>query len=179
MKNYSFYSFIVFSFILLLVFVAVLPKYRELNDIRQKILVKEGELLSQENYLKEVQRISEELKKRKDSLEKIEAALPKSPRLSELLNFLQKAASQSGLVLDQIRTEVFPSSEMGKNIGVAQIGVALKGDYQGFKQFVSLVEKSDRLIEITNIDLTFSEKEKIFGFDLIIKVYFINENPIY
>lgn len=168
MRNYPFYIIVCLSLSLLLLFNLVLPGHRNLSFLRGEILKKEFELQSQEEYFQRLQEVSEELKKEEDSLLKIESALPPNPALPELLNFIQKAASQSGLTLENISPTLVASA---KEIKETKINLILIGDYLGLKSFLSIVERSARLVEIENIYFSYPTRGGPFNFNLTIMVH--------
>jgi len=158
----------------------VWPKYQDFIDLRKKIEGKKIELKTQANYFEDLQKISKELKKYQSQISKIDSALPEKISLPEVLNFLQKISSQSGLLLKnisptKIALEVEKPKEeeikiiKGPGIKETKINLSLTGDYPSFKNFLSLLEKSARLFEIESISLS-SDKEGL-NFDLKIKVY--------
>lgn len=168
MKNYPFYIVIFFSLSFFLIIFLIFPKYQNLNSLKKEIFEKEDELSSQEKYFETLRETSEELKKYEDSLSKVDTALPKNPSLPELLNFIQKTSSQSGLSLKGISPAV--TSPLEGEIKETRINFLLVGSYSDFKNFLSILEKSARLIDIENFSFS-SPKEGQFNFNLAIKVY--------
>lgn len=149
------------------------PKYQGLKNLEFKIAQKESELKSQEEYLTNLRNISQELKQYQDNLLKIDSALPDGPSLPSLFNFLQKACSQSGLVLGDIGSVVV-SSQKESDIKEFHIGLSVSGSYTALKNFLYVLENSVRLIEVENIYFN-SEKKEPFSFNLAIKVHSYSE----
>jgi Tfp pilus assembly protein PilO len=90
--------------------------------------------------------------------------------LPELLNFFQKTASQSGLILEEV-SPIEASSGEEKDIKTTRVNITLKGYYFDFKNFLLIVEKSARLIEIENIYFSSDELEELFTFELSARVH--------
>jgi len=172
MTKYPIYIIVSLLLSFLLIFFFVWPKFQELSSLKEKISVKRSELQSQEKYFQELEKTSEELKKYETSLSNIDSALPQNPLLPELLNFLQKASSQSGLSLKSISSPSTASGEAEK-IKETRISLVLVGSYSDFKNFLSVLEKSARLIEVENLSFFIKEiKEKgPIDFNLATKVY--------
>ena len=170
MRNYSFYILIAAALALLIIFTLVFPKYRNLDYFKKEILIREAELQSQEEHLQDLSGTLKEIEEKKESIAKIESALPEDPSLPDLLNFFQKAASQSGLILEEVSPETIRSSEEG-GIKDTLVDLVLKGTYFDFKNFLSLVEKSARLIEVNNTSFEASESGDLLTFELSIKVH--------
>ena len=170
MRNYSLYILVTAALALLLIFTLVFPKYRTLDNFKKEILIREAERQSQEEHLQELLGTLEEIEEKKESIAKIESALPRDPSLPELLNFFQKAASQSGLILEEVSPKAIRSGEE-EGIRNTLVNLVLKGTYFDFKNFLSLVEKSARLIEVNNISFEYSELGDLLSFELSIKVH--------
>ena len=170
MRNYLPYIIIAFALSALMVFVLVLPKYENFNVKKQEIFAKESELKSQEDYFQKVQRISKEIKSYPDSILKIESALPQSRSVPELLDFFQKIASQSGLSMNKVDL-AFVASDFEEEVMTTETNISLKGDYSGLKNFLSVAEKSARLIEIEDVSFSYPEKGTVFTFSLKIRIY--------
>lgn len=170
MKKYLLYFAICFVSSLLLGLTLIWPKAGKLSALREEIALKELNLLSQENYFKDLTAISEEVKKYESSLSKIDSALPQKFSLPDILNFIQTASSQSGLSLKTVSPTLSAPSQEEKEIKKKIINVVLTGDYGSFKNFLSILENSSRLIEVENIAFDYS-KEGAYNFNLTIAVY--------
>jgi Tfp pilus assembly protein PilO len=169
MKNYLFYITIFFLGSILLIFFLIFPNYQNLTFLKKEISEKEVEFSSQEKYFQDLQNIAQELKKHETDISKIDSALPTGLSLPELLNFIQMKASQSGLALKGVSpATIIPAGEKGLN--EIRVNFILIGNYSDFKNFLSILEKSARLIEIENISFS-SPEEGPFTFNLTIKVY--------
>lgn len=167
----------------------IYPKSQDLAILRKQVKEKEAELESLKAYFADLQDISQELQKYQSQLSKIDSALPEKSSFPEILDFIQKSASQSGLLLIEIgqivttrRTEEVPPEEIPpegaeevpkevktSRIKETRINLKLIGDYASFKNFLPLLEQSARLFEIEN--LSFSSTEKGLDFNLVIKTY--------
>ena len=170
MKNYSFYIVIFIFISVFLLFFLVVPKYQYLISLNEKVSETRFDVESQERYFQGLSETSQELKKYETSLLKISSALPRQSSLPELLNFLQKASSQTGLSLAGLSPFSTGPAKEGK-LGETKLNLAVVGSYSAFKDFISVLEKSSRLIEVDNISFS-SPKEGLFTFNLSIKVYF-------
>ena len=170
MRNYSLYILISAALSILLIFTLLFPKYRTLDYLKKEILSKDTELQSQEENLQYLLEISRAIKEREESISKIESALPNKPSLPELLNFFQKAASQSGLILEEVSPSLTSSGEE-EEIRTTLVSFALKGNYSDFKNFLSIVEKSARLIKVNTISFSYPEEENLVTFNLSTAVY--------
>lgn len=169
MRNEQLYTLIFFFISILVIILLILPHYQSLSFRKQRIAELETDLKNQENYFREIKEVAANLKKYEDSLLKIDSALPSNPSLPELLNFIQKTSAQSELLLLKIGS-ISTTPLPGSRVKETRIALALTGDYPNFKKFLSVLEKSARLIEVENISFLSPEKG-LFEFNLIIKVY--------
>jgi len=171
---------IIIGLILLLFFgiAVVFPKYQNLNLLQLKVKEKEAVLQSEKEYFSSLDEISEKLKKYEESLSKINSALATEPRLPALFDFLQTAASQNGLVLKKIDPALSGSlkGELAKEgwnpkIREIRINLQVSGSYPSFKNFLSTIERTSRMIELESISFSALEEVGPIDFNLRIKVY--------
>jgi Tfp pilus assembly protein PilO len=156
----------------------VFPKYQNLSLLQSKVEEKEAILQSEKEYFSSIGDVSEKLKGYEEGLSKINSALATEPGLPDLLNFLQTAASENGLVLKKI-APTLPSSlkeelvRQGWSPEIKETGVNLTvaGYYPSFKSFLSALEKTARMIELESISFSASEEAGPIDFNLRIKVY--------
>jgi len=163
---------------LLLVIGFTFPKYQNLKLLGAKVKEKGAELQIEKKYFSEIDEAKEKLKKFEQELSKIDSAIPADPYLPSLCNFLQIAASQNGLVLKKIMPsltsslkEEFVKEGFSSEIKETGMNLTVAGDYPAFKNFLSNLEKTARMIEIESISFSGSEKTATIDFNLRIKVY--------
>ena len=168
MKRYFNIIIVFIAVILVLLSSSVFKKYETLNLVRGQISIKEDELQYQEEYFQKLKSISDRLQENKDSLLKIESALPENPQIPELLAFIQKSTSQSGLMLGDVN---LGSMSTENNINKTKVNFLMVGDYIGLKKFISLIENSSRLTDITSIHFSYPEEGELFKFNLKITAY--------
>jgi len=153
----------------------VSPKKEALNLSQKKVEEKMAEIQNNEEYFLNLSKISEELKNYTLNLSKIDFALPEDPELPLLFDFLQRSSSQSGLVLTDVNCLTLTSSvkteEYPSEIKETELKLTVSGPYSSFKNFLSILEKSARLIEIESLSFSTAPEEKSIKFDLQIKVH--------
>ena len=144
------------------------PKYQDFVVLEKQVEAKENQLQSKQEYLSNLSQNSEQLKKYEEKLLVINTALPTTLSLPSLFDLLQKTASQNGLIIKDMDSSCVTNLE-----GIQDIKVDLKaiGSYSSFKNLISVLEKSARMIEIESFSFSTPEKEEIFDFVLTIKAY--------
>ena len=150
----------------------VLPKYESLKLKMSERGIKEANLENKSEYYKKVSEISNELKNYSEELSKIDSALSQEISLPLIYDFFQKEASESGLVL---KGENFDSSSVSKESFAQKeyrFNLELSGSYPAFKNFLAILEKSAKIIEVENISFTSPSKgDSAFSFGVSVKFY--------
>ena len=163
---------VVFLFLTLAMGIGLIwPKYQELKFSEQRNEEKRAEIAGKEEYFQDLKKAAEALKNYQNQLSKIDSALPPDPGLEVLFNFLQKASSQSGLVLTDIKSPVTSKVADLEGLKETELSLVVSGAYTSFKNFLSVLEMTARLIEVESISFSSSEKEGLQKFNLKIKVY--------
>lgn len=151
----------------------VFPKYQEITDLKVRIEEKRIALQHQEEYSQSLRDLEKKLEDYKESLEKVDSALSEEPDIPSLFDFLQRAASENGLILEKTGTfSVSPSKSEGE-VGEAKVSFSVSGPYPSFKGFLKTLEKSARLIELERLSFSSPKEGDIFPFSLEIKVHFL------
>jgi len=136
------------------------PEYQKLQILNSDIENKKTELQSQETYFSQVKEISTQLQGYSDALAKISSALPKDPSLAALANFLQTNSAQTGLILKKIVLggTAAPSENKGF-FTETRLVIQVSGSYEAFRNFLSLIENSARIIEVENVSVEIPPQE--------------------
>jgi Tfp pilus assembly protein PilO len=157
------------------------PKYQALTNLNEGIEVKELELRSKTDYFDHIRKLSERLEEYQESIDKINSALPNDPLLPSTFNYLQNAASQAGLIMEEVAVgaagtfgdQPQPATAPGKSsIKTINITVSLAGSYASLKNFLSEIENSSRIIEVKRVSFTSPEEEdEPFSFNINLVTY--------
>ncbi|OQX00969.1 hypothetical protein BWK69_00330 [Candidatus Parcubacteria bacterium A4] len=131
-----------------------MPTDNKLVLVNRGIEQKKIDIQNKEDYIKDIKEKIKEVEAKKDQFDKIASALPEGVGVPAIFDFLQRAASQSGMVLKDTDADFFASSSGGSNVKESNVSFSLMGSYQSFKNFLSAMEYSARLFEVNY--LTFS-----------------------
>jgi len=178
--------------ILLIGFFLLWPKYQELTGVQAKIEGKKKELQYLQDYFSKLNQLSQKLKKYETQLSKIDFALPSDPSLTllSLVEFLQKASFQNGLIFQNLGSFSITSPksstttsprlsttspellevETPSNIKELYISFEVAGSYSALKNFLNTLEKSAKIIEVEDVSFS-SGEETTLSFSLSIKTY--------
>ncbi|MFA6974328.1 MAG: type 4a pilus biogenesis protein PilO [Parcubacteria group bacterium] len=142
---------VIIFIIVLLMYFFVVPKYNEFKDFQVKLSKAEAEYNGKFAYYSDVSRIFREMEDRKESLEKIENAIPAKSQLADLIYFFQQKGIESGLVVKNILLNKVSPITSESNIKEIVFSLDIMGSYQSLKNFLSSLENSSRLFEVGNI----------------------------
>ncbi len=164
---------IIISFALVLIFAIFyfLPRYQDLRVLEKEIEIKETELSKREERINELRNLEEKLKIYQDQLAKIDSAMPTDVDLPALFDFLQKTASQSGLVLKTIsHSSARPLTDF-PGLSETEVSLTLSGAYDSLKFFLPALETTARMIETQSVTFSSDPEDGPEEFNLTIKVY--------
>jgi len=142
---------VILFIILLLIFFLVVPKYHQFKDLQQKMGEKQTEFDAKFSYYSEIAKVYEQIMAKKDIVDKIDSAIPSNVSYGPLVYFFQKKGLENGLIVRGLSlTKVSPANPES-DIKEIVFSLDLLGGYTAFKSFMSSLEKSARLFEVTNI----------------------------
>ncbi len=174
----------------LLIFLLILPSYKKMEDINNKIISSEETLEEEQEILNNLKEIREEYQQVKDDMEKINMVLPQGEEIPELLVQLEAMVLDAGLFCESIKpisteeevgstTEEFQDQKEAKKIvsyRPLDISVELSGNYKSFKKYIDNLEKNIRITNITSITIDKPDSEEggenLFDFTLELKTYY-------
>lgn len=151
----------------------VLPKYRDFKALNIEVSERQAELASQEQYISQLESLSKKLEQYSEELSKINLALPLDANLPSLFEFLGNACSENGLVFKKVgsfSSDIFEEYEDGE-IKETRIEFEVSGTFDAFLGFLATLEKSARLIEVSQTSFVSPKEGDIFSFKMQIKVY--------
>jgi Tfp pilus assembly protein PilO len=153
-------------------FFLVYPKYNEFQGIEQQKEEKIAEMKNRREYYADLGLVAADLDRYRDNFKKIDTALPDKPDAPAVMSFIQAAAMQSGLVLkgvDYVGADNMSPSALGARSALAaeqvdpaaeeasaglqnyRVAVKLAGSYASFKNFLSAINRSSRLIAVDSV----------------------------
>ena len=160
---------IILFVILLLSFFLVVPEYRAFKELQLELGKKKAEYNAKYGYYSEIIKSYSDIQTRKEDIEKIDDALPVDSNFGSLVYYFQDRASESGLILKNLFLASSKSSSQSDTTGSSKskinditFSLNLLGSYSALENFISSLEKSARLFEITSISFG-SQASSSFG----------------
>jgi len=162
--------------ILLLLFFLVVPEYKTFVSLQSDLGQKKAEFNAEFDYYAAISRIYFDLQSRQDDIKKIDDALPQNPDLGEIVYFFQLTAKQNGLVAKNLflsKTPSVPTGSEAQSSGKVKditFSISLSGDYPSLEGFISSLERSSRIFEVSNVSFE-SETGAPYTFNLQVKTH--------
>lgn len=172
-KNYL-EAFVILAATFALGFFLVLPKYQEAQAVKVQAEEKIVEIKKRNDYYSALKTIAAQLNLYADNYKKVETALPDDPDAPAVMGFVQTAAMESGLAMKRIaysETKESSALSLGEEnmlfpdagslaLQEYEISVDLLGTYDSLKNFLSIIERSSRLIAVKKVDVSAKEESK-------------------
>jgi Tfp pilus assembly protein PilO len=158
---------------LLLLYFFTIPRYKEFKSLQSKLAILDSEVSSKYAYFAEITRVYDELQTRKESLEKVNEALPPASRYSSLVYFIQKKTAENGLILKSLAFTRVSASDKGENIKEITFSANAIGSYNSLKNLIRSLEKSASLVEVAVVSFSSQgdKSQEIFQFSLEFKMH--------
>ena len=166
--------------ILLLTFFLVMPEYNTFKSLRLELGQKRAEYNAEYEYFSAIANIYNEIQGRKESLEKIDDALPVGSNFGDLVYYFQNQATADGLIIKSLflskssspntkkSAQPFSAAENGEETYQQQINMSdivfslnLMGSYSALENFLVSLEKSARLFEVRTISFGSQSAEQV------------------
>jgi Tfp pilus assembly protein PilO len=141
----------------------IFPKYKEFSLVQKKIEEVKTELQYRDNYFNLLGEISQKLNEYPEELSKIDSALPSEPFPLDVFNFIGTASPQNGLALRSVRLGEISSSKVISKVREMKLSFTVTGSFPSFRNFLSVLESSARLIQIENISFNSTGERASMG----------------
>lgn len=154
----------------------LMPKFQELQDSNKMIEARKNEIEYRQEYFLKLTETSVKLKEYEMELSKIDTSLPDEPSIPSLFDFLQKTTSQSGMVLNDLGSFAVSPSSQHPGLKEINLRIDVSGPYSSFKTFLSVLEKTARLIDVSGISFSVSAEDQeksgnVIDFSLSLKTH--------
>lgn len=142
---------------LMLVFLFVVPKYNESNDLQMNLAKKQAQYKAQADYQVNLLSTLKEIESRQDALYKIESALPEESSLGSLMYFFEQKAKENQLNVTSLTKfstgtgKLLSATASQKEVQSTTFTSNLSGMYENVKNFLFTLDTSSRLIKVETI----------------------------
>jgi len=162
--------------VLILAFLLIEPKYQDWQKEQTNVRQRERELANAKEVFAEIEVLRRALRDREEIINKIDSALPKDPSVASVFSYFQQRAQGTGVGIRSISLGGVSDSRKKTttpSIKEIDIDMELGARYPAFKRFLSVIEDSVRLFEISSIAFSSPRdpEEDSFNFKINLKTH--------
>lgn len=173
---------IIFTTIALVFFLAI-PKFNEFKNLQTELGVRKAEFNAKYSYYSEITKDHFIIQSRQEDIKKIDDALPEDPDFGQLIYWLQKKASESGIVVKNLYLSQGSGDKKQATVNDITLSFDLMGSYSSLANFLQVLERSSRIFEATSISFSSprqsesseqgepGQTQEAFNFSLSIKTH--------
>ncbi len=131
-------------------FLLVLPAFDQTRMLRDSIEERDGILNEAREISARINDLNREIETRRQDIEKLDRLLPGEKQVPELLSNMESIVSASGMILTEMNL-----SEVAAQSDIRKINATLKlnGGFASFINFLDLLERNLRLIDVSTLDV--------------------------
>lgn len=144
---------------LLVVFLLILPKHKEIKVLEQKISKQENEIATDQAKAAKLPELTLENEKLRMRLNELKLQLPEEKEVSTLLKQVSELCIGSGLKIDLWKPEQRRTHASGIVYEIP-VKVELSGGYHSLGYFFSSLTKLNRIVNISDIKISDPKPEK-------------------
>jgi type IV pilus assembly protein PilO len=151
--------------IVVMVFVMIMPKNKDIDNLKKEIVEQEKQITKTQSMAGKLDDLKAENDKLKKMLKDLQENLPEEHEISALLKQVTDLALEAGLKILSWN----PAQKRSHPSGIVYevpVGISMTGSYHRLGRFFSSLTTLDRIINISNINLSRSGrigKEVILG----------------
>lgn len=167
-------SSIITAVSILILFFLVLPAFDQSRMLRDSIKEREDALKESQEISIRIKSLNQEIESRKADIDKLDKLLPGQKEIPELLSGMESIVTASGMIL----TEMNLSETAGQG-SIMKINGTLKlnGSFASFMNFLDLLEKNLRLIDVGTLDAAAQlvEGSRVLNYDVRFEASYLTE----
>lgn len=146
--------------IILASFFLAVPQYNNFRKLEQSLATKKAEYAARYDYYSGITKIYYDIQSRAGEIKKIDDAIPQGRDYGRLVYYFQKKAIESGLSVKSLflsktgaQAQKQQANKAAATVTMNDISFSaiISGDYESLGNFISNLERSSRMFEVTNI----------------------------
>lgn len=150
----------------LIVFLIIIPQFNRVSTTQNEITSQTARLQERQDFLRTIDRKLTQLSQQKIHDDRLEIMLPESERIEDAIRVLHRASEASGITINNITNTSDNAralsnaaqargqeSNIPQNITPLSFTLDFAGSYQQFRAFLTELERSPRLMDISKIQM--------------------------
>ena len=155
-----------------------MPEYQTFTSLQTQLGEKSAQFNAENNYYNAITETYNNLQAHNADLAKVNDALPVNSDVGGIIYFLQSTAASNGLSTQNLflSASSTPTPQTGSANTIKNIVflMSVSGDYPSLQNFITSLEKSSRLFEVTSISFgssTQTQKTTNFSLQIVTHSY--------
>ena len=184
MRNPMLQAILIIIVVALFGWFIVLPKNTQVKDKTDQLATLEAQSQSLQSDMEAVNKLVAQLETSKDEVKLIDEALPLSNRPTKIALLLEEYARSSGMSVAQIsigdvdkaiaagnKEELAKPFEANRSLVTTDVTVSVGGSVDQFKNFLTLLETSGRILDVESFTVNSSEDTIRYNLKLLTYAY--------
>ncbi len=159
---------------IVLVPLLVLPQYNLIGAIKEAINVRQAGIDKKQALLNKITDLKKQVSERQPDVDKLATVLPQTKKTQDIVVNMEEIAKETGVDLKTVKTaKIEQKSLESKTI---QIEINSSGQYKSIFEFIRLMEKNLRVLDLQEFTLTLDSSSNVPGglsFAAKIHAYFV------
>lgn len=165
-------SSIMIAVSILIFFFLAMPSFDKTRMLSASVKERESILLEASEIKARVGELNRDIDSKKAEVDKLDILLPKEKMIPELLSGIESVMAASGMNLTEVNISELSAQEKIKKLSGS---LKLNGSFVSFIQFLDLLEKNLRLIDLITVDVSaqLTEGARVINYDLRFEVNYL------
>ena len=142
-----------FIFSVIGVFGLIVPLAKDIMEKREDIKYHQRVIKANDKYISEVKDLIDKRESYSEDMQRVDKMTPENPEIPALFNFIEQTARENKMRIERLGDFSVINSERNQFFGAVSFSFTLQGNYGSFKEFLSMVEENERLIEINRLSI--------------------------
>lgn len=131
----------------------VLPQYNLIAVTKKAVISRQTGLEKKKALMEKIESLKKQTQEKRGEMDKLAMILPQTKKVQEIVVNLEEMSKQTGVQIKTIKTAQV-SSAKSRNARVLQIEINSSGQYKALADFIKLIEKNLRVLDVQEFTLS-------------------------
>lgn len=149
------------------------PMYQEIQIVEAEVATGRSELGEQKGRLNNLDQLIVSLNSNRGSEDLLAIMIPEGDSFNDFIRIIGRYGDVSGVTVGDINNRSSDQSVPGlpEEIGLQQASFSVSGPYNQVRQFLELVERSPRIIDVRSLEIGINPQGEGVSASLIVNLY--------
>ena len=130
----------------------VLPQYSLIGLTKEAIETRQAGLDKKKALMEKIEDLKKKTQERKNDMDKLATIIPQTKKTQDIVVNLEEMARETGITVKTVKTAKV--STRGQDFGTLQVEVSASGQYKSLFEFIKLMEKNLRVLDLQEFTLS-------------------------